>query len=138
MQGHPLLCFVGVAPLLAAHPTLLQSVALREEGEQLCRKDTGKGKRLRKWSRGHQFVVRGGGHIDAWQPLYRYAWFVCVCVCVCVCVSSQRAHASLHTYVVCMWSAAQCTCYIAQHIVPCGLIIIVGTRPWEAVGVNEA
>ena len=36
---------------------------------QLCRKDTGLGKRLRKWSRGHQFVVRGGGHIDTWQPL---------------------------------------------------------------------
>ena len=27
--------------------------------------------RLRKWSRGHQFVVRGGGHIDTWQPLYK-------------------------------------------------------------------
>ncbi len=35
--------------------------------EALCRKDTGN---LRKWSRGHQFVVRGGGHIDTWQPLY--------------------------------------------------------------------
>ncbi len=38
--------------------------------EALCRKDTGKRKSLRKWSRGHQFVVRGGGHIDTWQPLY--------------------------------------------------------------------
>ena len=22
-----------------------------------------------KWSCGHQFIVRGGGHIDTWQPL---------------------------------------------------------------------
>lgn len=42
--------------------------ALTNEG-QLCRKDTGS-RKLRKWSRGHQFVMRGGGHIDAWQPLY--------------------------------------------------------------------
>ena len=26
---------------------------------------------LRKMSRGHQFVVRAGGHIDAWTPLYQ-------------------------------------------------------------------
>ena len=36
-----------------------------------CHKETGSGSRLRKWSRGHQFIVRGGGHIDTWQPLYR-------------------------------------------------------------------
>ena len=62
---------LGTAPLIEHHPDLLNEVALTNPGEQLCRKDTGQGKRLRKWSRGHQFVVRGGGHIDAWQPLYR-------------------------------------------------------------------
>ena len=38
--------------------------------EQLCRRDTGGRSTLRKWSQGHQFVVRGDGHIDTWQPLY--------------------------------------------------------------------
>jgi len=38
--------------------------------EQLCRKDTGERNTLQKWSQGHQFVVRGGGHIVMWQPLY--------------------------------------------------------------------
>ena len=47
------------------HPDLLNEAALTNPGEQLCQKDTGQGKRLREWSRGHQFVVRGGGHIDA-------------------------------------------------------------------------
>ena len=37
-----------------------------------CNKDTGTRKRIQKWSRGHFFVVRGGGHIDMWQPLYEY------------------------------------------------------------------
>lgn len=37
--------------------------------EALCRKDTGKQATLRKLSRGHQLVVKGGGHIDTWQPL---------------------------------------------------------------------
>ena len=36
-----------------------------------CNKDTGTGKKLQKWKRGHLFIVRGGGHIDTWQPLYQ-------------------------------------------------------------------
>ena len=34
-------------------------------------KDTGGKKILQHWIRGHFFIVRGGGHIDAWQPLYQ-------------------------------------------------------------------
>ena len=34
-------------------------------------KDTGTRKKLQKWSRGHLFSIRGGGHIDTWQPLYQ-------------------------------------------------------------------
>ncbi len=60
---------IGTATLIQDHPSLLLEST---SNEQLCRKDTGLGKRLRKWSRGHQFIVRGGGHIDSWQPLYRY------------------------------------------------------------------
>lgn len=65
---HSLTHFIGTATLIHDHPNLLLEST---HTEQLCRKDTGLGKRLRKWSRGHQFVVRGGGHIDTWQPLYR-------------------------------------------------------------------
>ncbi len=36
-----------------------------------CNKDTGGKKQLQKWTRGHFFVVRAGGHIDTWQPLYQ-------------------------------------------------------------------
>ena len=45
---------------------------------QVCRKNTGVTKRLRRWSRGHQLVVRAGGHIEAWQPLYKWACILTV------------------------------------------------------------
>lgn len=39
--------------------------------EEPCNKDTGdKQKSLRKWSRGLFHFVRGGGHIERWNPLY--------------------------------------------------------------------
>ena len=31
----------------------------------------GKKKQIQRWTRGHFFVVHGGGHIDSWQPLYQ-------------------------------------------------------------------
>jgi hypothetical protein len=37
----------------------------------VCNKDTGSKKQLMKWTRGHLVIVRGGGHIDMWQPLYQ-------------------------------------------------------------------
>jgi hypothetical protein len=36
-----------------------------------CNKDTGCKQRLQKWSRGHLFIVRGGGIIDKWSLLFR-------------------------------------------------------------------
>ena len=36
-----------------------------------CNKDTGGKKQLQRWTRGHLFIVRGGGHIESWQPLYK-------------------------------------------------------------------
>ena len=36
-----------------------------------CNKNTGAKRQLQKWTRGHFFVVRGGSHIDMWQPLYQ-------------------------------------------------------------------
>ena len=55
---------------LVSDPELLSVATLSKESEELCCKDTGS-RKLRKWLRGHQFIVRGGGHIDAWQPLYK-------------------------------------------------------------------
>ena len=40
----------------------------------VCNKDTGLKQRMQKWSRGHLFIVRGGGIIDKWSPLFRYSW----------------------------------------------------------------
>jgi hypothetical protein len=42
-----------------------------EENPTACRKNLGETKRMRHWSRGHQFIVRAGGHIDTFQPLYK-------------------------------------------------------------------
>ena len=36
-----------------------------------CNKETGGKQRLQKWSRGHLFIVRGGGIIDKWSPLFK-------------------------------------------------------------------
>jgi len=40
------------------------------DSKPACNKDIGVQKRMQKWSRGHLFIVRGGGHIDMWQPIY--------------------------------------------------------------------
>ena len=37
----------------------------------VCNKDTGLKQRQQKWSRGHLFIVRGGGIIDKWSPLFK-------------------------------------------------------------------
>lgn len=61
----------GTSSLIKDHPELVHGAVYSDPSEEVCRKNTGQAKRLRKWSRGHQFIVRGGGHIDTWQPLYR-------------------------------------------------------------------
>ena len=59
----------GTLELIRGHPNLLNNCTVQETG---CKKDTGEKSKLRKWSRGHQFIVRAGGHIDDWQPLFKY------------------------------------------------------------------
>ena len=64
----------GVTTVLQTHPGLSSAVDHTDEDEATktsCNKDTGGKKTLQKWTRGHLFVVRGGGHIDTWQPLYQ-------------------------------------------------------------------
>ena len=53
-------------------PSLYKGSVYSNPEVPACRKNTGKNRSLRKWSRGHQFIVRGGGHIDTWQSLFRY------------------------------------------------------------------
>ena len=43
----------------------------QQESDIACRKDTGEPKRVRKWSRNYQFIIGGGGHIEAFTPLYQ-------------------------------------------------------------------
>ncbi len=66
LLGVDLLC-IGLSSLISDYPQLANT----ELTGTICRKDIGKKKKLRRWSRGHQFIVRAGGHIDAWQPLYQ-------------------------------------------------------------------
>lgn len=62
----------GTSILIQEHPELIEGAIFSDPTEQQCKKNVGRTKTLRKWSRGHQFIVRGGGHIDTWQPLYRF------------------------------------------------------------------
>ena len=37
-----------------------------------CQKDVGERYKLRSWSRGHFFIVRTCGYIEAFRPLFQY------------------------------------------------------------------
>lgn len=62
------------------HPKILEECQEDDDPEESgqmpkekerCNKDTGETQKvLRKWSRGLFHHVRGGGHIDKWNPLY--------------------------------------------------------------------
>jgi len=54
--------------LLQKYPELVDEVPETDVG---CRKDIGAPKKVRKWSRGYQFIVGGGGNIEAFTPLYQ-------------------------------------------------------------------
>ena len=64
----------GVSDLILEHPQLLQGAVYSNPEVPVYRKNTGKNRSLRKWSRGHQFIVRVGGHIDTWRSLFRYMY----------------------------------------------------------------
>ena len=50
---------LDIDKMLKEHPEMLQNA---EASQELCSKNIGVPKKLRKWSRGHQFIVRAGGH----------------------------------------------------------------------------
>ena len=65
---------LGIAEMISKHPevpNVVDDTAEDDDTKTTCNKDTGTQKKLQKWTRGHLFVVRGGGHIDTWQPLYK-------------------------------------------------------------------
>jgi hypothetical protein len=69
---------VGGQSFVQAHAKILPDIvdscvsqAADQQNEKPCNKDTGEKRTLRKMSRGHMFVVRAGGHIDMWTPLYQ-------------------------------------------------------------------
>ena len=65
-----LLHFEGTADFLQTNPTFTEDQSLIEE--TACNKDTGGLKAFHSWSRGLFFIVSAGGHIEYWQPLYRF------------------------------------------------------------------
>ncbi|XP_022111569.1 uncharacterized protein LOC110990776, partial [Acanthaster planci] len=71
--GESVIVAQGTAPFLEANSPHIGSIMEEcvEEKPTACKKDTGSKIRLQKWSRGHLFVVRGGGHIEYWQTLYK-------------------------------------------------------------------
>ena len=59
---------IGSMMLLRKYPEL---VTEEPESGVICRKDTGEPKKVRKCTRGYQFIIGGGGHIEAFTPLYQ-------------------------------------------------------------------
>jgi hypothetical protein len=65
--------YKGTSTLLDTCPDLLKECQdiEQENPDESCNKDTGETQKvLRKWSRGLFHHVRGGGHIDKWNPIY--------------------------------------------------------------------
>ena len=73
----------GTDNIISTTPSMVDDAAVDDSEGETCKKNIGQPKRLRRWSRGHQFVVRAGGHIDSWQPLYKYEFLPCINVTMC-------------------------------------------------------
>jgi len=73
-------CIAGTGYLLRDRSLLNKdTVQLTGQGED-CNKDTGNKVRLRRWSRGILAIVRAGGHIDTFAPLYKSESPTQVCI----------------------------------------------------------
>ena len=94
----------GVSDLILEHPQLVQGAVYSNPEVSACRKNTGKNRSLRKWSRGHQFIVRDGGHIDTWQSLFRYMHHRKVTVnfntCHLYCITYSHHNSKFSYYIV--------------------------------------
>ena len=56
-------------PTICKNSSVPKKTTTNEEAEP-CHKDLGEKQVLKKMSRGHFFVVRAGGHIETFTPLY--------------------------------------------------------------------
>ena len=61
---------VGTADFIRDNPAFVENDTT--VADVVCNKDTGGLKAFHSWSRGMFFIVSAGGHIEYWQPLYRY------------------------------------------------------------------
>ena len=64
--------FLGTSDFLSSNPGFVEDQS--QIKETVCNKDTGGLKAYHSWSRGIFFIVSAGGHIEYWQPLYRYVF----------------------------------------------------------------
>ena len=65
------LLYLDTSEFLHANPQFVEDQSQVEK--VACNKDTGGLKAFHSWSRGMFFIISAGGHIEYWQPLYRYA-----------------------------------------------------------------
>ena len=61
----------GTELFLSRYPEVLSGGEAMSEFSSSFRKDLGDCRRLRRWSRGHVFIVQSCGHIDTWRPIYK-------------------------------------------------------------------
>ena len=69
---YPWIPSLGTSEFLIKNPGFVEDQSLTDE--TMCNKDTGGLKTLQSWSRGIFFIVSAGGHIEYWQPLYRFVF----------------------------------------------------------------
>ena len=65
--------YVSVSEMLKRNPEHAASVDSTDEDEttkNIMQQRHWWKKNSTEWTRGHLFIVCGGGHIDTWQPLY--------------------------------------------------------------------
>ena len=72
------LILLGTAEFLQTNPEFVEDQSQVEE--ITCNKDTGGLKAYHSWCRGVFFIVSAGGHIEYWQPLYRYDILCSLCL----------------------------------------------------------
>ena len=61
--------------ILTRHKSMASNIDDGTEDEETatkCCKNIGTKSRFQQWTRGTWFCVGGGGHIQMWQPLYKY------------------------------------------------------------------
>ena len=63
-------CHAGTLTFLQEHPDM-GGIDTSLGMHSRCKKDIGKSKKVRHWSRGHLFIVRPCGHIDLHKPIYQ-------------------------------------------------------------------